>query len=219
MIGEQNGSRPPLGLTQGPRPLSTSESGPLARPGGPHPRSFQAPSHRSLRTGRARPSTVIAIPCLASALTAGASQPRNLVESWLEIRARGCGPLGRLVVVRPRIADELLDPPHCRPLAYRSNVGSREALGAPGQLGEQNVIVQRDLGRVNLTHLLPPGIVQLLEFDDESESTGADTRRVNEIQAVGRAEDNHITQLRQSIQLVEELADDPVRVAAFEPHY
>src|SRR5882724_2338451 len=145
---------------------------------------------------------------------ASGREPRNLVDSCLEIRARDCEPLGRRVVVRPLIADELLDPPHCRPLAYRSNVGSREALGAPGQLGEQDVIVQRDLGRVNLKHLLSLVLVQLPELDDESESTGGDNRRINEIQAVGRAEDNHVAQLRQRVQLVEELADDPVRVAA-----
>src|SRR6266853_447734 len=102
---------------------------------------------------------------------ASGSQPCNLVDSCLEIRARDCKPLGSRVVVPTLIADELLDPPHCRPLAYRGNVGSREALGAPGQLGEHYVIVQRDLGRVNLKHLLPLVLVQLPELDDESELT------------------------------------------------
>ena len=110
-----------------------------------------------------------------------------------------------------------MDTPHCGSLAHGSNLGAGEALGAHGELGQRDVLIQRHLGRVHLEHPLALVLVQLPELDHDAEPTRREHGPVDEVQAVGRPQDHDTAELREVVELVQELAYDTVGVPPFHP--
>ena len=97
---------------------------------------------------------------------------------------------------------------HADFLAERLEIGADEALRAPGDLAQIDVLGERHRARVNLQDLQPRLRVRHADLDLAIEAARPPQRRIEDLGDVGRADDDHLPARDEAVHQAEQLRDD-----------